>query len=148
MCFFDDFGEVIPKQLAADGLRRIGQFCEISGIDLKAEKPKLGQKVLFLRIVLFPVHQMPFPGTNAFFPVHQMPFPGTSPNHEWYPTERENAFFPVRQMPLSRYRCLFPGTSNAFSPVHRLTTSSIQLKEQIPFPGTSYLFPGTSYKHE
>ena len=44
VCFFDDFGALIIKCLAIEGLWCFQQFCDICGIDLKPRKPKLAKK--------------------------------------------------------------------------------------------------------
>ena len=51
VCFFDDFGAVILKHIAKEGLWCFEQFCEICGIDLKGEKTEIGQKVSFLGLL-------------------------------------------------------------------------------------------------
>ena len=57
VCFFDDFGAVIIKGLPIEELWRFQQFCDICGIDLKAEKTEIGQKVRFVGIMgSFPSH--------------------------------------------------------------------------------------------
>ena len=55
LCFFDDFGAVIPLTLAARALSTFTAFCSKLGIQLKEEKSEWGAKVTFL-------------GLQGFFP--------------------------------------------------------------------------------
>ena len=55
LCFFDDFGSIIPAEIAKQALNVFTSFCSKLGIKLKAEKSEWGSKVTFL-------------GLQGFFP--------------------------------------------------------------------------------
>ena len=48
ICFFDDFGAMVPAELASAALQTFTLFCDKLGISLKLEKTELGQRVTFL----------------------------------------------------------------------------------------------------
>ena len=50
LCFFDDFGAIIPAKLVERALATFKSFCFKLGIRLKQTKSEWGQKVTFLRL--------------------------------------------------------------------------------------------------
>ena len=48
LCFFDDFGSIIPASLAEKALSTFTSFCSKLGIQLKEAKSEFGQRVTFL----------------------------------------------------------------------------------------------------
>ena len=48
LCFFDDFGSIIPAELANRALATFTAFCSKLGITLKTAKSEVGQEVTFL----------------------------------------------------------------------------------------------------
>ena len=51
LCFFDDFGSVVPKVLAGRALANFTAFCPKRGIQLKADKSEYGQNIAFLGLL-------------------------------------------------------------------------------------------------
>ena len=48
--YFDDFGPLVPGELAEQALATIGRFCEALNIRIKITKTQVGNKVVFLGI--------------------------------------------------------------------------------------------------
>ena len=51
LCFFDDFGSIIPASISKQALHTLTAFCTKLGIKLKEEKSEVGQKVSFLGLL-------------------------------------------------------------------------------------------------
>ena len=51
LCFFDDFGSVVPAIIAKEALATFTAFCSKLGVKLKVEKSEVGQKVTFLGLL-------------------------------------------------------------------------------------------------
>ena len=49
--YFDDFGAMLPKQLAQQGLQTFTRWCELLGIQLKKKKSETGEKITFLGLL-------------------------------------------------------------------------------------------------
>ena len=61
LCFFDDFGALIPRELAKSALDTFTAFCSKLGVKLKLEKSEYGQKVTFLGLMgFFPCRENDF----------------------------------------------------------------------------------------
>ena len=61
LCFFDDFGAIVPASIADRALAAFTAFCTKLGIKLKVEKSEVGQKVTFLGLLgHFPCHENNF----------------------------------------------------------------------------------------